>query len=209
MAPNSLEEHLRLLQSFCRYNANHNHHKHSAFVTYPDIVSVSHPRGVAPCPCLPFLLPSSMSHSQSQRLLAFGVDARILNLRLITIFTSYSLARSLALCLPSVRPSVVQRKLQLLPQLLLEEEKMLLLLLHQLPRPDARPPSPGPAPTWYVAFGGGAAAAAASSSPSSPLRSIFLSPREVNATCRAASVSEITSQFSNEIGNWQYPTSDH
>ena len=105
MAPNSLEEHLRLLQSFCRYNANHNHHKHSAFVTYPDIVSVSHPRGVAPCPCLPFLLPSSMSHSQSQRLLAFGVDARILNLRLITIFTSYSLARSLALCLPSVRPS--------------------------------------------------------------------------------------------------------
>ena len=78
-----------------------------------------------------------MSHSQSQRLLAFGVDARILNLRLITIFTSYSLARTMA----SVRVVVRgQRKLQLLPQLLLEEEKMLLLMLHQqLPRPPARP----------------------------------------------------------------------
>ena len=130
---------------------------------------MSNPGCIAPF--LPFSLPPF--ESQSSRLLAFGVDARILNLRLITVFTSYSPARTL--------PSVVERKLQLLPQLLLEEEeKMLLLLLHQLPRPPARPPAGAlPAP-WYVAFGGGVAA----SGPPLPLRSIFLSPREVNATCR-------------------------
>ena len=77
--------------------------------------------------------------------------------------------------------------MQLLPQLLLEEEeKMLLLLLHQLPRPPApRPPRPpaGAFPAlWYVAFGGGPLPTRVL--PPLPLRSIFLSLREVNGTCR-------------------------
>ena len=66
---------------------------------------MSNPGCIAPF--LPFSLPPF--ESQSSRLLAFGVDARILNLRLITVFTSYSPARSLARLptrtLPSVRPS--------------------------------------------------------------------------------------------------------
>ena len=104
--------------------------------------------------------------SQSSRLLPFGVDARILNLRLITVFTAYSLA----LC----RPSVFQRKLQLLPQLLLQREKMLSLLLSQLPR--LRPPY---RPVVCCLWGRGRHA-----SPPLPHRSIFLSLRAVNATCR-------------------------
>ena len=65
------------------------------------VLSISNPGCIAPF--LPFSLPPL--ESQSSRLLAFGVDARILNLRLITVFTSYSPARSLALSHFAVRPS--------------------------------------------------------------------------------------------------------
>ena len=121
----------------------------------------------APSPLSPLLY-----KSQSSRLLPFGVDARILILRLITIFTAYSLAHSRFAV--RVRPSVFQRKLQLLPELLLQREKMLSLLLSQLPRLRS-----SYRPVVCCLWGRGRHA-----SPPLPHRSIFLSLRAVNATCR-------------------------